>query len=91
MGCRPLAEGAPAKLADTTPELDDSERRALSAELKQIIAADRFPLSPRIRKLQAILDKLDPPAARPQPHPAPKPPGEPSAMLQRMRGPRRRR
>ena len=55
------------------PNLADEEKAALIAELKQIIAADRFPLSPRIRKLQAILNKLEPSAPRPQPHPAPKP------------------
>ena len=26
--------------------------------LRQVIAADRYPLSPRIKKLRAILDKL---------------------------------
>jgi hypothetical protein len=30
--------------------------------LRDTIAADRYPLSPRVRSLRAILDKLDPPA-----------------------------
>ena len=51
--------------------------------------ADPFPLSPRIRKLRAILAKLEPPAARPQPFPAPKPAGEPSLLLTRKKGRRR--
>jgi hypothetical protein len=29
--------------------------------LKQTIAADPFPLSPRVERLRAILDKLEPP------------------------------
>ena len=36
------------------PELDDAERVALAAELRRVIAADPFPLSPRIR-LRTIL------------------------------------
>jgi hypothetical protein len=32
-----------------------------------VIAADRYPLSPRITKLRAILDKLEPQQRRPQP------------------------
>jgi hypothetical protein len=44
-------------------------------------ATDPFPLSPRIRKLRAILDKLAPPPPRPEPFPAPKPPAQPSMVL----------
>jgi hypothetical protein len=42
-------------------ELDPDEERALAAELKRVIADDRYPLSRRIRTLQATLDKLAPP------------------------------
>jgi hypothetical protein len=49
--------------------------KPLVALLKQTIAADPFQLSPRVRTLRAILDKLQPPTARPRPHPAPKPAG----------------
>jgi len=70
-------------------ELDDAEKAALIAELKRIIASDPFPMSPRIRKLRAILAKLAPPAARPQPCPAPKPAGTPSLSLSRKKGRRR--
>jgi hypothetical protein len=49
--------------------------------LRQTIVNDRYPLSPRTRALRAILDKLDPPSARPEPFPAPKPAGEPSHLL----------
>jgi hypothetical protein len=44
-------------------ELSDEEKVALAIELNRIISGDRYPLSPRVRTLQAILDKLDPPPA----------------------------
>ena len=66
-------------------DLDDNDKAALVELLRQVIAADRYPLSPRIRKLRAILDKLEPPPARPEPFPAPKLPGEPSHMLARKK------
>jgi hypothetical protein len=34
--------------------------------LKQTIAADPFPMSPRVRQLQAILEKMEPSLARPR-------------------------
>ena len=68
-----------------TPELSDDDKAILAELLRDTIAADRFPLSPRIRRLKAILDKLDPPAPRAEPIPAPKPPGERSALLARKR------
>jgi hypothetical protein len=45
-------------------ELDPEEERALVAELRRLIADDRYPLSSRIRTLRGILDKLDPPPVR---------------------------
>jgi hypothetical protein len=89
----PVHEGRPAVLhnaAMTTLELDDGEKAAMAELLKRTIAADPFPMSPRLRTLRAILAKLQPSAARLQPYPAPKPAVEPSALLRRMRGPRRR-
>jgi hypothetical protein len=71
-------------------ELDDSEKAALVELLREAIATDRFPLSPRIQKLRAVLDKLEPPAPRPEPFPAPKPIGEPSHVLAKRKGRRRR-
>ena len=44
-------------------DLSDEESRAL-AQLLRPIDDDRYPLSPRIRTLQGILDKLHPPPAR---------------------------
>jgi hypothetical protein len=60
-------------------------RAALGELLREVIAADRFFRSPRIRRLKAVLDKLDPPAPQPDPMPPPKPPGEPSLALRRKK------
>jgi hypothetical protein len=38
----------------------DVRQLALAAELRRTIAEDRYPLSPRVRTPQSILDKLDP-------------------------------
>ena len=65
-------------------DLDDTDKAALVEVLRQTIATDPFPLSPRIRKLGAILAKLEPPPPRPEPpepYPAPKPPAQPSMVL----------
>ena len=66
-------------------DLAPADRAALVALLKETIAADRFPVSPRIRTLKRILDKLEPPSQAGEPPPAPKPPGERSAVLARKR------
>jgi hypothetical protein len=58
-------------------DLDDTDKAALVELLRGVFGGDPFPLSPRIRKLRAILDKLDPPPPRPEPFLAPKPAGEP--------------
>jgi hypothetical protein len=47
--------------------LTDADKAALVELLSETIAANRSLLSPRIRKLRAILDKLEPPSPRPQP------------------------
>jgi hypothetical protein len=49
----------------TPVELDDADRAALIALLKQTIAADPFPLSARSRTFKAIIAKLDPPPRKP--------------------------
>jgi len=46
------------------------ESRALADLLRRTIDADHFPLSPRVRTLQAILDKIEPPPVR-EPVPLP--------------------
>ena len=48
-------------------DLSDDESAALSQFLRKGIADDRYPLSPRVRTLQRILDKLEPPPIRETP------------------------
>jgi hypothetical protein len=67
------------------PDLDDAEEAALIDLLRQTIAADRFPLSPRIRTLRVILARLEPPKQAVKPLPPPKPPGEPSWVRRKKR------
>ena len=47
-------------------DLDDIERAALVALLRETIENTRWPLAPRTRALRAILDKLEPPPPRPE-------------------------
>jgi hypothetical protein len=65
-------------------DLTDADLAAIAQLLRETIAADRFPLSPRVRRWQAILDKLEPPAPKPEPPPL-KPPGTPSRALAKKR------
>jgi len=46
-------------------DLTDTEADALTQELAGIVNGARYPLSPRIRTLTAVLDKLRPSPARP--------------------------
>ena len=48
-------------------DLTNAETLALLNLLSETIEADRYPLSPRIQKLRAILAKLAPPPPRPEP------------------------
>ena len=47
------------------PTLSPEDYATLAALLRDTIAADRFPLSPRVRRWKAMLDKLEPPAPKP--------------------------
>ena len=50
--------------------LTDEERATLTKLVRDTIAADNYPLSPRIRRLKALLAKLDPtPTAAADPYP----------------------
>ena len=63
------------KLAHMMPEpnLTPDEAAALIRLLRDIIAEDRFPLSPRVRTLKSVLAKLDPtPCRTVAPYPPPK-------------------
>jgi hypothetical protein len=68
-------------------DLTDDEKAAMIELLRDTIDQDRFPLSPRIRQLLAILAKLAPESEqpRPAPYPAPKPNARPSAVLAKSR------
>jgi hypothetical protein len=71
------------------PNLTDRDRADLARFLREAIDADRYPLSPRVRRLKELLAKVDPtPAPAVMPYPAPKPIGEPSMVL--AKGKRRR-
>jgi hypothetical protein len=65
-------------------ELSDDEVVALIRELADIVENDRYPLSPRIRTLKAILAKLRPEAVR-EPLPPPKIYAPPRATAARRR------
>jgi len=52
-------------------DLTDDETEALARVLRRVIDDDRYPLSPRVKTWQAILDKIRPPRAR---EPLPPPP-----------------
>jgi hypothetical protein len=61
-GCRSRAafEGFASHIPDMQPDLSPQDYAAI-AELRSTIAADRSPLSARVRGWKAILDKLEPP------------------------------
>ena len=66
-------------------DLSDEETAALTQELHKIVENDRYPFSPRIRTLTAILAKLRPEPVR-EPLPPPKryaPPRAAAARRQR--------
>ena len=47
-----------------TLDLSAEETEALARLLRNAIQDDRFPLSPRVKTWQAILDKIEPPPPR---------------------------
>jgi hypothetical protein len=71
-----------------TIDLPKDERVAPATFLRDTIAADRYPMSPRWRPINSALAKIDPQPARP-PLPPLKPAGTPSLVLRKMRGRRR--
>ena len=66
-------------------ELNDTEQAALIELLLDTIERDRFPLSPRVKRLRGILARMGIGSAPAMPYPPPKPPGEPSLVLTRKR------
>jgi hypothetical protein len=74
------------------PYLTDDEQAELVRLLRDTIAADKYFLSPQVKRLKSILAKLEPePASAVTPYPAPRPSAEPSLLYQKLRGGRRRR
>jgi len=74
-------------------DLTEDERAKLVRMVRQAIEGDRFFLAPRAKRLRSILSKLDPASIERAAltHPPPKPDGEPSAIITKLRGGRRRR
>ena len=66
-------------------DLDDNEKAALIELLTDTIEHDRFPPSPRIKRLRGILAKLGIGSAPAAPYPPPEPPGERSMALAKKR------
>ena len=52
-------------------DLTEDETESLTRLLRHAIDDDRYPLSPRVKAWQAILDKIEPPPVR-EPPPPPK-------------------
>ena len=65
------------------PNLTDDEQAELVRLLRDAIAADRYFLAPRAKRLKSILAKLDPASTERTvtPYPAPRPSAEPSQPL----------
>jgi hypothetical protein len=66
-----------------TLDLSDEETAALAALLKRVIADDRYPLSPRVKTWQAIVDKIARPPVRAFLPPPPKMYAPPRAKRRR--------
>jgi hypothetical protein len=68
-------------------DLSDEEAAALIKELADITGNDRYPFSPRIQTLRAILSKLRPePVREPLPRPNVYAPPQATAAGRRRRG-----
>jgi hypothetical protein len=69
------------------PDLSDEETAALAQDLHDIVENDRYPFSPRIRTLRAILAKLRPePVRKPLPPPKVYEPPRATAARRKRRG-----
>jgi hypothetical protein len=73
-------------------DLTEDEHAELVRMLRQAIEDDRFFLAPRAKRLRTVLSKLDPASIEraATPYPPPKRPRQPSAIIAKLRGPRRR-
>jgi hypothetical protein len=68
------------------PDLSDAETEVIVRLLRQAIDNDRYPLSPRIQEMKAILDKLGPEPVRYPPPPPLKHYAPPRVGRSRRRG-----
>jgi hypothetical protein len=69
-----------------TENLNDQDRADLARFLREAIEADRYPLSPRVRRLKELLAKVDPaPAPAVTPYPALRRSERPSLALAKKR------
>jgi hypothetical protein len=70
------------------PDLAPEEYAEVVRLVRAAIDSDRYPLSPRAKRLKSILAKLDPASAERTvtPFPPPKPSGTPSLVYQRLKG-----
>ena len=72
------------------PVLTEDEHVELVRLLRDAIAADRYFLAPRAKRLKSIVAKLEPePAPAVTPYPPPRPSAEPSLLYQKLKGGRR--
>ena len=74
------------------PDLTPEEYAEIVRLVRSAIDAERYVLSPRVKRLKSILAKLDPAlSATVTPYPAPHPSAAPSFLYAKLRGVRRRR
>lgn len=75
------------------PDLNSEDYDEVVRLVRAAIDGDRYPLSPRAKRLKSILTKLDPRSAEcaVMPYPVPKRSAEPSLLYAKLRGGRRRR
>jgi hypothetical protein len=67
------------------PDLTEDEQDELVRLVRDAIAADRYFLAPRAKRLKSILAQLEPePAPAITPYPAPRPSAEPSLLYHKL-------
>jgi len=70
--------------------LTDQDRAEIARIMRDAIEANRYPFSPKVRRLKELLARIDPtPDPNVRPYPAPKPAGAPSLLLSRKKSRRR--
>ena len=74
------------------PDVTAEEYAEVVRLVRTAIDGDRYPLSPRAKRLKSIVAKLEPGSTERTvtPYPAPRPSERPSLLYQKLRGGRRR-